>query len=171
MDLGVRTAHGLCSPKRVLISASPLPFPGPIPFPSPSAVALSSATATDHVPCHAMPRTISSRGDDAASLVPDAMMLSQSINWIGRCLCRSLDRDGSSPYERLCSLAAGDAGIPGSRAPTRCLMDCEGTGRSTAQVLALCTRVLTCGERTRHCLAPLLAFPFLNHAKSLRNDP
>ncbi|AQK63913.1 hypothetical protein ZEAMMB73_Zm00001d013592 [Zea mays] len=123
------------------------------------------------MPCHAMPRTISSRGDDAASPVPDAMMLSQSINWIGRCMCRSLDRDGSSPYERLCRLAAGDAGIPGSRAPTRCLTDCEGTGRRTAQVLALCTRVLTCGERTRHCLAPLLAFPFLNHAKSLRNDP
>jgi len=49
--------------------------------------------------CHAMPRTLSSRGDDAASPTPDAMLLSRSINWIGRCMCRSLDRDGSSPSE------------------------------------------------------------------------
>jgi len=98
--------------------------------------------------CHAMPRTLSSRGDDAASPIPDAMMLSQSINWIGRCMCRLLDRDGSSPSLKGCSLAAGDAGIPGSCAPARFLTDCAGTGRRTPQVLALCTRVLTCGERT-----------------------
>jgi hypothetical protein len=72
---------------------------------------------------------------------------------------------------RRLKVAAGDAGVPGPCAPARCLTDCAGTGRRTPQVLALCTRALTCGDRTMHCLAPLLVFPFLNHAKSLRNDP
>nr|TKV92159.1 hypothetical protein SEVIR_9G145550v2 [Setaria viridis] len=69
-----------------------------------------------------MPRTLSSRDDDdAASPIPDAMMLSQSITRTGRCLCRPLDRDGGSRLRR-CGLwrqgmraAPNHARPPGAR--------------------------------------------------------
>ncbi|WVZ60041.1 hypothetical protein U9M48_010111, partial [Paspalum notatum var. saurae] len=61
-----------------------------------SAVAPSRATATDcmPMPCRAQFSPHARRDDDAASPIPDATMLSQSITCIDRCIRRPFHRDG-----------------------------------------------------------------------------